>query len=142
LLISQKGSQRLISPDRIEYGLWDKMSLNYIEVPVMLSYNFNPKIQAQIGIGWAYLFGKHLTDYSGPWKKEDINFLRKNEVSTFYSGVYNFAPRFSAFARYTRSIIPINTGSNTIAYWRYYTGMINSVASFGIYYHFQDQKLK
>jgi hypothetical protein len=135
LLWSQKGSKQQTAIDNYDtFAAWYNLRLNYIEIPVLVMYNFNEKFSIQGGLGWGYMFSsKYEPLYGGT---STAGFIRKSEISATIGGEYKFADRWSIYARYTNSILPVNNNGRLSGYAYYGAGLINLVASFGLYYHF------
>jgi hypothetical protein len=137
MLWSQKGSAAVVDSGFVATGdAWFKLRLNYIEVPVMVQYKLNKRINFQAGLGWAYLFNNNFEPYYGGDSK--AQFMKKMEFSTTFGAAYRFADHWSLFARYTNSLLPVNKNSSLYAAYIYGSGLYNIVASFGILYHFQS----
>lgn len=135
MLFSQKGSKRVLNQKTMTYssGIWHSLRLNYIEVPVLATYSFNDHIKVQGGIGGAYLFSHKLEDPSGAYDNDDF---RKYEINATLGAYYQFTDKWSLYARYTNSILPINKDYALGPYTRGFGGLTSLVASFGLYYHF------
>jgi hypothetical protein len=134
MLYSQKGSKRQFSVAGGGPGIWNKLTLHYVEVPVMMEYTVSKKLRLHLGLGGAYLFGAQLEDRNG--FEEEVDFLRKYEISALGGAQYFVGDKVSLFARQTNSVFSILDKDKPVLanYFRY--GFYSIVVSFGVYYHF------
>lgn len=139
MLFSQKGSRGVRSATSRDSGLWFKLTLNYVEVPLMVSYYVSPKFKIMAGPGVGYLISSTEHDTAGNgWS---VNFIKKVELNFTVGAAYFVTPRFALFARYTNSILPIGKTENYAYYFGHQIGgLTNLNASFGIYYNFLKPK--
>lgn len=78
IVFIQKGSKRPFNPDQGDFDYY-KMSLNYIEVPVLFHYNFSKRFQFAAGPAFGTLISSKEEDesgtliYSKPFKKYDLS---------------------------------------------------------------------
>lgn len=104
---------------------WDgegKSSLNYLQIPVMVKYNFTPQIFAEAGPQIGLLVSAKDT-YDG--ESTDIKeFLESTDLSLAIGGGYNVNSRLSIYARY-------NVGFSKI-----YISEKNRVGQVGVNYMF------
>lgn len=135
MLFSQKGSRRNFSAQNVSYGSWDVLRLDYIEVPLLLVYKLNDKIKLQGGIGIGYLFNTHWEDGYGSINQQ-AGFIKKIELNGTLGITYALTDHFDLFARYTNSLLPIGKDNSTMGYITYDSGLINIIASFGLYLNF------
>lgn len=138
MLYSQKGSKRQFSvmtgggP-----GDWNKLTLHYLEVPVMMEYTLSEKVRLYGGLGGAYLFGAQLEDLLG--LEADADFFDKYELSATAGATYRVGDRLSLFGRHTNSVFSIwKKDAPVLGYYKRY-GFYSLVASFGVYYNFVPQ---
>jgi hypothetical protein len=135
MLLSQKGSRRFISPERIEYGPWDVMRLDYVEIPVLINYRFRKKIHFHGGLSVAYLFHKKVIGVYG--SGADLSFLKKYDLNYMAGAEYYLGDKTALFARASGSILPIDK-SEFVSIRPWYEGrMYNIVAGFGLKYNFK-----
>jgi hypothetical protein len=106
-----------------------KFRLQYIEMPVLATYDINKKIQVQAGVTVGYLFKQMQNDGNG---YEDITDYDKFEIAASLGGGYRLSERLNLNVRFSFSMIPIeadNPGSVSILEASY-----NNVISFTGYY--------
>lgn len=137
MLYSQKGSKRVVSPSRVDSGLWDMLTIHYIEVPFYAQYQLLPRASLNAGIGFAYNMGISLYDPSG--KIEGADFVKKVELLTHFGGSWQLTEKLSFFGRYSHSLLPVGKNNTTINALRFGSGLYHSVVSFGLKYHFIRQ---
>jgi hypothetical protein len=139
MLYSQKGSKRQFSVTTGGGpGDWNKLTLHYVEVPVLVEYTMNKKLKVQAGLGAAYLFGAQLEDLLG--LEAEADFFDKYEISSTFGGTYQVGDRLSLFARHTNSVFSIwKKDTPVLGNYKKY-GFYSLVASFGVYYHFLPQR--
>ena len=107
LLYSQKGSQREMSfssaPDLF------KTSLDYLEVPIMVSIKDwyieegdYHKVKAHLGMFFARLFDSSSLN---PLYQDDLSDFRSNDFGIIFGVSYGFTKRIEVTARYSNSLI-------------------------------------
>ncbi len=130
MLYSRKGSQVGNQDDFNQSNLlWEKLKVNYVEVPFLAKYHHNENLSFHLGPSIGYLISYEVI----PGNDDQRDF--KNFEIGFYGGLdYHFADRFSLLIRYGNSLDSIGTkDSNPIWSFRN-TGFINTVAAFGLRY--------
>lgn len=141
MLYTQKGSaKRFTEQDPYPGKYWNLLKIDYIEVPFLAKYNITDRWEVYAGLSAAYLMNKYLEDSYG---SRDVDFIRKTDFCVYGGGSYHLTPRLSATLRYSNSILSISNGNSNLSFTGLNpinTGLINIVASFGIYYHFIPNK--
>lgn len=141
MLFTQKGSAKRFTEQDPYPGLyWNVLRLDYIEVPVLAKYHITDRWDIYAGISAAYLMGTYLEDSYG---QREVDFIRKSDFNVYGGASYHLSPRLSATLRYSNSIISISKGKSNLSFTSIAplnTGMLNIVASFGLYYHFIPNK--
>jgi len=143
MLFSQKGSEK--PPDTTSSyasynsstsgGSWNKLLINYIEVPVMVNYKVSKKIKLSGGLGGAFMISNQYVSRNYLYEN-NVDFITKGEFSGTVGVQYYFTPKFSAFCRFTYSLLGINAQGGAGAFYIYDGGLANNVISFGAYYAF------
>lgn len=126
---SAKGS----APDPDSYDAGKKIRLNYIDVPVLGTYEVINNLKLQAGLSINYLFNAEYHD--GAWFN---NWPPGEEPSQFETALifglnYRFFQRFDFNLRYGYSLFPVRskyTGSS----WGE-GAWYNQVATFALYFH-------
>lgn len=132
LLFTQKGSRKNFSPDNPNPGgKWEKVNLNYIEMPLLARYPVNEKIQLHGGLGLAYLLSSRASTFSAPYQAE----FRTYEFNILGGGSYRLSDHFTFIARYQNSLTNIGTCPSRPFWRRYNTGFLNIVVTFGLRYN-------
>ncbi|MEA3318342.1 MAG: porin family protein [Bacteroidota bacterium] len=128
----QKGSKsNSKEPNYVYY----KCKLNYIQMPLLLKYNINNKINAEIGIAEGFLRNAYEDDGGGDIEP-DIAF-DKWETSVIIGASYKFTDRINANVRINYSLIPIRNHPGGQSFWLN-NGQYNNVLSFSLYYKIVD----
>lgn len=134
----QKGSN---NPDMNDYksenvGKTD-ISLNYIEVPILLQYQQNTTLKIEGGIQFANLINGYYNDSYGEITYSEITPFIKNDVGLILGMDYKFSENFSLNTRISNSILPIGKEdyNHPSTYNSTRKGKYNSVLSFAIHYN-------
>ena len=134
----QKGSN---NPDMNDYksknvGQAD-ISLNYIEVPILLQYKQNTTLKIEGGIQFANLINGYYNDSYGEITYLGTTPFTKNDVGLILAMDYNFWGKLSLNTRISNSILPIGKEDykHPTTYNSTRKGKYNSVLSFAIHYH-------
>jgi hypothetical protein len=135
----QKGSN---NPDMNDYksknvGQAD-ISLNYIEVPILLQYKQNTTLKIEGGIQFANLINGYYNDSYGEITYLGTTPFAKNDVGLLLAMDYKFWGKLSLNTRISNSILPIGKEdyNHPTTYNSTRKGKYNSVLSFAIHYHF------
>ncbi len=143
----QKGSRKLPHPDKGDYSLY-KLNLNYVEVPVLLSYDFRTtdtllglknKFSLEFGLAFAVLVGSFEEDTYGqlpgatPFQKKDISVLAGIRYNLTKNIIFNIRTEYSA--------LPVRKGGTSTYYqnWTYKfikPGYYNNLLCFVFHYDF------
>ena len=128
LLYSQRGSKS--DPD--EFGIPFKISLNYVEVPVVFNYldwqeadGEYYKLHFHAGLSYGRLLGFEI-DGGTSGLLELANNFRDNDLSFLVGATFYANKHFGITARYSRSVFPLferddnNTGPNSNAFIGYF----------------------
>jgi outer membrane protein W len=106
-----------------------KIRLQYIELPLLLTYTFYRDFQAQTGVSLGYLFSSAQNDGDGYIEFEQFETY---EIAFNLGLDYKILDKLSVNVRYAYSILPTDA---------YYSGAsfpyatFNNVITFGLYYH-------
>jgi len=106
-----------------------KIRLQYIELPLLVTYDFFTHFQAQGGVSVGYLFNAAQNDGYG---YEDFDQFDQYEFALNIGVNYKVLKKLSANVRFSYSILPtyaLYSGA-TLPY-----AMFNNVLTFAIYYH-------
>lgn len=135
-----KGAQKVTSTDNI---LTYKMSLHYIDLPVMITYTIEEHIVIDLGLVSGYLFARHGEKDGYVYQDEDFEEFRKIDFAWLAGVNYKITKNFIINARYSYSLRPIrnvevaDTSYGLIGRTLGYTsGLYNNFLTFGIYYQF------
>lgn len=151
ILFAQKGSRReILANGNYGPGIWNLMRLNYIDVPVLYSYNISEILSyfdiekegfwINGGLAGSVLVGEFQVDDMGTEIPEP-DFANQFELSFLLGAEYKLNEKFQAYARYQSSIYDMSIGASS-PFWKVwgYTnrGFINVIASFGVRYYFKS----
>lgn len=135
----QKGSN---NPDMNDYksknvGKPD-ISLNYIEVPILLQYQQNTTLKIEGGIQFANLINGYYNDSYGEIIYSGTTPFIKNDIGLLLGMDYKFSGNLSLNTRISNSILPIGEEDYNLptTYNSTRKGKYNSVLSFAIHYNF------
>ncbi len=90
-------------------NLWEKITLNYFELPLMLEYTIKSKLKLQGGISPEYLLSIETVPASSKPTE-----LREVSANGILGICYEFSDRFSATAKVNYSLLPIDQGKITV----------------------------
>lgn len=135
IVFIQKGSKKNFSPDDGDYEYY-RLSLNYIEVPLLLQYNYSKKIQFETGP----LFGKLISS------KEEDQYgeisapkpFKPYELSVMLGMSYKLLDNFYLNLQGSNSILEIRTPPVRDGY-RLNRRQYNSVLMFSFKYIFNKK---
>ena len=134
----QKGSN---NPDMNDYksknvGKAD-ISLNYIEVPILMQYQQNSTLKIEGGIQFANLINGYYNDSYGEITYSGTTPFIKNDVGLLLGVDYKFSDNLSLNTRISNSILPIGKDdyNHPTTYNSKRKGKYNSVLSFAIHYN-------
>ena len=128
----QKGSKQISQ----KYAIYYKMSLNYVEIPFLLIYQYNKDISAETGLSYAYLFtAKEDTDGYGA--ETPSSAFNKSDMSFIFGINYQITEKIKANAKFSYSLIPIrNYPGNQVYYFD--RGQYNNLLTVSLYYNLGD----
>lgn len=135
IIFIQKGSKKPIHPDLGDFEYY-RMSLNYIEVPVLFHYNFSKRFQFEAGPAFGTLISSKEEDESGtlsyikPFKKYDLSV----QIGMSYMLLNNFYLNLQG----SNSVLPIRDPPK-IAGIRINRYQYNSVLMFTFKYIFNKK---
>lgn len=106
-----KGSRRNPKPDKGDFAAID-LRLNYIEIPVLLSYQYR-KLDFEVGLYYAYLLNASLKDQFGKIDVQNQPFPFKNyDVGGFLGLQYEVIDNLFINIRSKNSLLPIRDFNN------------------------------
>lgn len=117
-----------------------KLSLNYIDIPLLATFTFKEKFIAEAGLVPGYLFSSKGDLLTGPGITTGF---KKFDLSWLIGFRYRFSDHLSFGARSSYSLASIREYNNTSSNYSfignlfgYSTGDYNNYLTFGAYYHF------
>lgn len=120
-----------------------KLSLHYIDIPVMMLFEMKKKFIAEAGFVTGYLFTAGGKDSGGKIGKDYLVDFNKVDLDWLLGMRYKVNDKLSAGIRYAYSLFSItdiphdNPSYGVIAnLFGYNTGDYNNYLSFGVYYQF------
>lgn len=129
---SGEGSRRVINENNTGSGNWDLLHLNYLEVPLTITYQFRERIDFFGGAAGSYLISSKGYWVNGSSINDD--FLKPWEVSILGGAKYQLFDRLNGFARGSLSLLSFNKGQSNFFFERNY-GLINVVVTAGLEYN-------
>lgn len=134
----QKGSNNpdMNDYDHANYSKQD-ISSSYIEVPLLLQYHQNNKLNVEAGIQAAYLIDAYYNDLYGKMSN-DISPFTSYDIGLLLGFNYKYTEHISLNTRISNSILPIGAEDyqNQVGYNSYRKGKYNTVLSFALHYNF------
>jgi hypothetical protein len=111
ILYVQKGSKATGDEQRSSkiQPLWDKLTLNYFELPLMVEYKIKPKLTLQGGFSPDFLLNMKPVP-AGDKPTE----LREVSANGIVGIRYKLSDRFSATGKVNYSLLPIDKGRITV----------------------------
>ena len=129
LAYAQKGSHINSSDGEI--------SLQYIEVPLMLSYNMaDNRLLVAAGVAPAVLSGAKVTFGGAESPTQAAKYKRMDWLPLTLSVGYRFTDHLVAEARYQNSLLTVYNGAGPYRLWTSNHGAFNRLLSFGLAYQF------
>lgn len=129
---SQKGSRRVVKPETLDAGPWIRLQMHYIDVPLLVIWDFRDDIAFEGGVS-----GNLLLSYS-------YNDLRNNVLNTNFSRFesalllgarYQLKPQLFVFARANYSLFSIDPNANFLPFFALVQrGTYNNVITLGLRY--------
>jgi hypothetical protein len=116
-----------------------KLSASYIELPVMISYNFlDNKMRVAAGVAPAVLVGSKVTNYGAEDIAAQENFTAFDWLPLTISLRYRFLDHFGIEARYQNSLLSITkeNGTGTYRIFKDNKGCFSRLVSFALTYTF------
>ncbi len=120
-----------------------KLTLHYIDIPVLIYYEVQKKIILEAGVLSGYLFGAGGEDSGGKLDKDYLVDFKKFDLDWLLGLRYRFNDNISVGIRYSYSLFSIRDYENTSANYSlianllgYSTGDYNNYLSFGLFYQF------
>lgn len=137
LKLIQKGSRNRSS---VENPYFYKISLNYIETPLLLNYTYKEKLIGEAGVGLGYLALQKEEDVNGSiYPQGSPHPFSKFEFSATVAIKYKISKHFFADIRFSYSIIRIRKRYEGMdeSYWTLGdNGQFNNLLGLAIYYQF------
>jgi len=107
------------------------ISLKYVDMPVLATYEAVDKLKIQAGVSFNYLFSAKY--YEGDWFDDWDLEPEKIETSLVFGLNYRLFSKIDLNARYGYSILPIRSKLSTSSWGE--GAWFNNVVSFAVYYN-------
>jgi hypothetical protein len=142
MMYIQKGSRRKPKPDQGDDTAY-VMKVNYVEVPIMLSYTYHKRIKFEAGPAFGRLVFSSEEDQYGeiPDRIQDRNPFKKYEFSVYAGLSYRFYKGWYVHTRLGTSVFPIRDFTYGQNYF-FNRGQYNTVLFFSVRYLFSLGKNK
>ena len=133
---SQKGSRKNPNHEKQDFDKYI-MRLGYMELPVLIGYHADDRIDILAGLSVGWLAHSKEFDIVGEFPPEDQVSFKEYEFAGFAGLRYNLSGHFAADLRIGYSLLPIRdfVGGSDI-YWLT-GGQFNNVLSTALYYRFK-----
>jgi len=125
----QKGSRKVFSEEDLNPpGIWNRMQLSYIEVPLGLATTIKDRYYLEGQFAVAYLLGASGSDASGTYEAD----FRNTDFSLYAKAGYLFDPNWMVFGQFGSSVYTVSKSKTNPVWSVSNTGFINIVAAFGL----------
>ena len=118
-----------------------KLTLHYIDVPLMITYSLKKKVVFDLGIVPGYLFGKKGEDNGGPLPQEFLVDYKSVDIAWLAGVNFLLTKNLMINLRYSYSLLSINDYENTPGNYGpvgnlfgYNNGDYNNYITIGLYY--------
>lgn len=135
---SGRGAQKPVSSDDPEVY---KLSLHYIDLPVMFNLIIRERFITEAGLVPGYMFSAGGEDSGGRLTEDRLVDFHKFDLGTLLGLRFKIGQKFSVSARYSYSLLSIRDIETAGAYYSWFgsligyrTGDYNNYLSFGLYY--------
>lgn len=118
-----------------ESPIIEKIKLNYVDIPVLVTYKAVKNLKIEAGISINYLFKAQY--YDGGWFDDWDLEPNKLESALTFGVNYKFFNRFDLNARYSYSLFPVRSklSSSTLGTGAWF----NNVITFALYFEIGDK---
>ncbi|MFT3908550.1 MAG: porin family protein [Ferruginibacter sp.] len=99
-------SRKNISSDAVLYGVNTKVHLNYLNIPILVNYYFNPNVALQFGPQYSILFNENVSAI-----QNGENAFKKGDFS-LNGGLQFKISRFRVYGRYIVGLNDLNDVTN------------------------------
>lgn len=135
----QKGSRKPVNAESNDLSYY-RMSLNYVEVPVLFQYNYSRRFQFNAGVSWGRLLSSKEEDAGGKIPESQTLPFEKNEIAVCGGMYYGFNEKWFVDFRLSNSVLPIRKiGQRKLQ--NIESGQYNTVLSFTLKYRIGFQLL-
>lgn len=129
---SQKGSRRVVKPETLDDGPWIRLQMHYIDVPLLLIWDYRDNIAFEAGVS-----GNLLLSYT--YRDLRNNLLNTNfsrfESALLLGGRYQLKENLYVFARASYSMFSIDPNANLLPFFALVQrGTYNNVITLGLRY--------
>lgn len=139
LLYSQKGSRGVFMDYSYQVGDYFErywLDINYIEVPLIFSYNFRPRWHISLGGAYGQLVGvprEEVYSYQPYTLDPESSDFNKSDVSIVFGGMYQLSDGWFLSGRWQRSVMTIRESEN-IPVWQATARQYNDLFSLRLVY--------
>ena len=137
IMYIEKGSRRQSDPENGDYEYY-RLRLNYIEIPVMLRWNFSKRFTFEAGPAIGFLLKESEEDEYGIINRSPERPFNKTELGVGGGMHVHFARNFSFIARIESSVLAVREHESGETY-RFNRGQYNAVLSFALQYNFRKK---
>ncbi|MFC2101034.1 porin family protein [Bacteroidota bacterium] len=128
----QKGSRKNSDPDNFDFESY-KLNLQYIDIPIILKYDYSSKLIFETGPYLGFLMNVSQKDHNG--EIPIINEFHKNDYGILLGLNYQLNDQLKMNFRYSNSLFPVREHSSGATY-RLNKGQYNMVVTLSLHYQF------
>jgi hypothetical protein len=116
-----------------------KVTLRYIELPLLLIIRVSPKSTFELGPAIGFLVSQSMNDFQGNGQITPNQLFNPLEFSGIVGFGYHFNPKLSVNLRFQYSLYPVGAiSSNPISYFT--SGYFNNTLALAVYYNLGVKK--
>jgi len=131
---SQKGSRRVVKPETLDDGPWIRLQMHYIDVPLLVIWDFRDKIALEGGVSGNMLLSFAYNDLRNNLLNTDF---KRFESAILLGARYELRENLFVFARASYSIFSIDPQANFLPFFALLQrGAYNNVITLGMRYQF------
>lgn len=131
----QRGSFKNPNLDIGDYTKYS-LKLDYVEVPLLLQFNYKPRIVFETGFTFAYLASVYEGNENGAYPIAQQRPFHKFDSDFILGGSYKISRQLSFNIKYDYSVVPIRRDINGEVRYLFLRGQFNNTLCFSFYYQF------
>ena len=108
-----------------------KIRLNYIDVPILATYEAIENLKIETGLSFNYLFKAE--SFNGTWDEDEDGVVNSFETAVLFGLNYRFFTRFDLNIRWNYSLFPVRSEYSSSTWGE--GAWSNQVINFALYFH-------